>query len=262
MIERLDIQDSDHKKIRVGPLRDGGYVLPVELLSDVDLIMVFGVSNDVDFELDYLARYPTTQIYLYDHTIDSLPEAHTQFNYKKLGVGPRQERDLNTLTNFLEEVDPNNDLKKILKMDIEFNEWKVIEDTPLSIISQFDLIVIEIHLVFVNYLGNHSPYFSSFFETVYGEINKDLAERYIASIEKLQKTHAVVHAHVNNSLPPIEINLGSGSEKIPQLVELTLIRRDLARNTCQSDVISPLDGVDFPNKSDRPDFDLFGNMIL
>ena len=261
MIDRLEIQDSEYHKIRVGPLRDGGYVLPKEPLNDVDLIMVFGVSDDVDFELDFLEKYPSTQIYLYDHTIDALPKNHQNFNYRKMGIGARKDGDLNSLIGFLEEVDPHNQFKKMLKIDIEFNEWEVIEAVPLQITSQFELIVIELHLAFVEYSGKHSPYFISFFKSIYGKINIDLANKYISSIEKLKKTHSILHAHVNNSLPSLEIDLGGGTERIPQLVELTLLRKDLVKKSSKSNIFTPLNGIDFPNKSDRPDFDLSGNII-
>jgi hypothetical protein len=110
-------------------------------------------------------------------------------------------------------------------------------------------------------LGSHSPYFTSFFESVYGKINRDLARRYAGSIEKLQKTHLVSHAHVNNSLPSREIDVGGGKEKLPQLVELTLIRRELVENASRSDGFIPIKGIDYPNKPDRPDYDLAGNII-
>ena len=261
LIGRLDIHNVEHEKTRLGPLRDGGYVLPKDLLKQIDLLMVFGVSNDVDFELDYIEKYPETKVYLYDHTIESLPKVHANFRYKKVGIGPRQEKDLNTLVHFLEEVDPSNKCRKMLKLDIEFNEWEVIENSPQEVFSQFDLIVIELHLAFVEYLGKHSPYFSSFFETVYGKINRDLACKYIGSIEKLQTTHLVSHAHVNNSLPSIDIDCGGGLEKLPQLVELTLVRRDLVPNAYKADIFVPIKGVDYPNKPDRPDYDLTGNII-
>jgi hypothetical protein len=208
LIERLDIHDLEQSKIRLGPLRDGGYVLPADILQQIEVLMVFGVSDDVDFELDYVEKYPDTKVYLYDHTIESLPKTHANFNYKKVGIGPKQENDLGTLVDFLEEVDPGNEFSKLLKLDIEFNEWEVIENLSQQILSQFELIVIELHFAFVEYLGSHSPYFTSFFESVYGKINRDLARRYAGSIEKLQKTHLVSHAHVNNSLPSREIDLG------------------------------------------------------
>jgi hypothetical protein len=50
-------------------------------------------------------------------------------------------------------------------------------------------------------------------------------------------------------------------EKLPQLVELTLVRRDLVPNAHKSDIFVPIKGVDYPNKSDRPDYDLAGNII-
>ncbi len=48
---------------------------------------------------------------------------------------------------------------------------------------------------------------------------------------------------------------------MPQLVELTLIRRDLVKNACRSDGFIPIKGIDYPNKTDRPDYDLAGNII-
>jgi hypothetical protein len=55
----------------------------------------------------------------------------------------------------------------MLKIDIEFNEWEVLEEISLEVLNGFSQILIELHFVPVIYNGKHSPYFTEFFKNSY-----------------------------------------------------------------------------------------------
>lgn len=257
----MKIQNTESAKVRIGSKKDGGYVLPIFPTDQTELLLTFGVSDDIDFELDFVNQFPSAKIHLFDHTVDGLPKDHSNFYFSKTGIGPKNEGPLKTLSYYLNELDPGNNLRKVLKMDIEYNEWSVIESLKSDELEKFEVIIIELHLVFVEYLGSHSVYFTGFFKDCYRNINEELSARYVSGIQKLQETHTVVHAHVNNSLPSVELDLDGTPEKIPQLVELTLVRNGAVKLEKHLATEFPIIGLDFPNKSDRPDYSLYGNSL-
>ena len=74
MFRELLIYNVDEKKIRLGPKKDGGYVVLKKFSKSIDTLFSFGVENNVDFEIDFQKRFLPKQICFYDHTISSLPK--------------------------------------------------------------------------------------------------------------------------------------------------------------------------------------------
>ena len=56
-----------HNKIRIGPKRDGGYVLAGDLI-DSDILLSLGCNNSTKFEEDFLSRSknPSVKCEIYD----------------------------------------------------------------------------------------------------------------------------------------------------------------------------------------------------
>jgi hypothetical protein len=54
------------KKERLGSKYDGGYVLPKDIVSETDVLVTFGVSTNIDFELQYHRRNPESDIVMID----------------------------------------------------------------------------------------------------------------------------------------------------------------------------------------------------
>jgi len=65
-------------------------------------------------------------------------------------------------------------------------------------------------------------------------------------LEKLTKTHVLIHAHGNNSR--------GLSYYIPNVIELTYVRRDCIASYVLNTQNLPIDGLDFPNNSKKPDY--------
>jgi len=59
----------------------------------------------------------------------------------------------------------------------------------------------------------------------------------------------VFHIHVNNSIPCNIVD----NELIPPLIEMSLVNKNLIEKPTLSTSHFPIDGLDYPNKTDRPD---------
>ena len=190
----------EHKEIHMGAHGDGGYLIvdnfdkyPCKLLYSM------GVGGDVSFEDDMANN--GFQIFMYDHTVDAPPTDNENFHFFKKGlIGHHDDSmpDLMTLEEMLETNGHKDEENIFFKCDIEGSEIDVINKTPSKIINKFTEIVMELH-----------------FLTDYNKLD-DI----ISALEKLNKTHKLVHVHPNN----IAKMLFVGDIVIPDCVELTYVR--------------------------------------
>ena len=65
------------------------------------------------------------EIFMYDMTIDGLPQENEHFHFFKEGIAGTEikERNLNTLSNFIKRNGHEDKTNMILKMDVEGAEW-------------------------------------------------------------------------------------------------------------------------------------------
>ena len=248
-IKNIKIYNTEYTKKRLGPNKDGGYIVLDELCKKCNVLYSYGISDDVSFELDFLSNNPNAKVRLFDHTVENLPAHHKNFSFLKEGVSFEQQSNLNTLENHLKYYGDLNNLNKILKIDVEWNEWNVFEKMPENILSQFDQIFCEFHFIPVVYNGSNSPYFTKFNKFVYSQINDLLFEKYQNVLEKIYQYYHVFHLHINNSLPLNEIN----GKKFPPLVEMSFINKNLAKNATLIKEKFPIKNLDFANKDYKQD---------
>ena len=78
-------------------------------------------------------------------------------------------------------------------------------------------------------------------------------ETHYKVLKKLNDLFYIYHIHANNSLPKVELN----GYSFPPLIELSLVRKDLVKNTNMTNEIFPVKGLDFQNKTDRDDIEDF-----
>jgi hypothetical protein len=131
-------------KILLGKKSDGCYVL----LNDFDNVKIaysFGISTNIQFDKALADR--GIDVYMYDHTINSLPFENPKFHWKKIGLcGKRTNKpELKNLEELINENGHNNEYNMILKMDIEQWEWESINDLNEDILNKFKYIAIEYH---------------------------------------------------------------------------------------------------------------------
>jgi len=75
-------------KILVGGKSDGCYVL-LDDFENVRFTYSFGISDKIQFDTALARR--GIDIYIYDHTIESLPYNDTKFHWSKIGISGKNE---------------------------------------------------------------------------------------------------------------------------------------------------------------------------
>lgn len=238
--------------VRVGKEGDGGYVLPKHLIKVADTLVSMGVFNDWSFEKDFLKLNPNIKIHAYDHSISRsyfrnsiligiakfllaktclsnvLFRINVYREYKKFFPQRAvhfQEMIFNRMDNnkcaTIDTVIKRTCGEKIfIKMDIECCEYRVLEDV-LRYSSNVIGIVIEFH--------DTEPYRLTFNNIV----------------QKLLEKYHIAHIHANNYS-------GIGKDNLPEVLEITFIRKDLVTGTKRRSKF-PILGLDYPNVADRPD---------
>ena len=185
---------------RYGNKGDGGYVV-VDDLSPTDSLLTIGVGNDISFESDLADSLK--RIHFYDHTVNELPVEVAGGLFFKIGIASNGSREFCTLREALTVLSPEADC--ILKMDVEFSEWEILESVSSKELNSFRQIIIELHGL----------------NEIQGIKHRN---RIFSGLDKLLTTHVPVHIHPNN----YESNFSLGGFSIPKVIEVTFLRRDAA----------------------------------
>lgn len=231
LLSPMDVSGGDY--VRIGRDCDGGYVMLDNFLQvRVEAAYSFGISDDVSWDLDIANR--SIDVFMYDHTINKLPKIHSRFNFYKLGItGSKAGENLKTFTELINDNNHIDSNSLILKMDIEGCEWDVFRETPIDLINKFSQIVIEFHGLL--------PY----------ENNKNY-ENIIQVLRKINKTHQSIHVHANSMSTPLWI----GDMVLPNLLEVTYIRRSDVANKLRSNTRRFPTCLDKPTIEGLPDIEL------
>lgn len=208
-----------HKFARVGNKYAGGYLM-LDTSPTIPIAYSFGIDHDVSWDADMSAK--GYDVYMYDHTIDALPEENEKFHFFKIGIADSHNHapDVDILDNLLRTNGHQNEHGMILKMDVEGAEWGFIDMTSEDTLSRFDQIIFEMH---------------DFLQT------RDMTQIYRA-LEKLNRTHGLVHVHVNNGSNYIAKN---GRVVMADCLEVTYA------NKKTFDLVAP-HSVDLPIENDSP----------
>ncbi len=215
------------EKTRLGNLSDGGYVVPSKVLPLIGVAYSYGIGGDVSFEED-LERQTGVNIRMYDHTVNGLPKENKNFFFKKQGIAKRKHGSFDTFKHHLEE---NGDIgkKMMLKLDIEGDEWKILDDIINELSKNIVVIVLEIHKLYR-----------------YEKILK-----YINVLKKVNSKFTLVHLHGNNNGKLFAF----GNKEISSTMELTLINNNLISE--KSVMVRSL-----PSEKDYPNIKVKEDVIL
>ena len=122
----------------------------------------------------------------------------------------------------------------LLKMDVEGWEWDVFSECSSTLLDQFQQIVVEYHGL------TRAAYEPGRFEEM------------IAVLEKLNRTHQVIHVHANSRSALVAVK----RLVLPDLLEVTYIRRSDFAHRIESDQRV------FPTALDEPTFEASPDIYL
>ena len=186
--------------IRVGSANDGGYLL-LDDFRESDVLLSMGIGDNNSFDVEMAKKI--SQVHMFDHTIDQLPEVIHNGYFHKVGISDSDSQNFKTVPQLL--LDFPTDQEFILKIDIEGDEWKIFDNLEEALFSRFRQITGEFH-------GFHSL------------INQpDQLERANRVLSKLVSNHRFVNLHPNNWA---RVDLIKGM-LVPDVIEFTLVREDL-----------------------------------
>lgn len=225
IVERLRPHRPSFRKVRIGSLADGGYVLPDDL-DGIAAVLSIGIGEEVSFDQHFAAA--GLPIYQYDPTVEKPPIDHPGFQFNKIAWAPQDSAGGLTLESMIRKHGLYASHDNILKFDTEGAEWECLRHISPDLLKHFRIIACELHGF--NSLGN--PEFMAMVRQ---------------TMNVLTQHHTVVHLHANNCCG---ISLVEGVP-VPAVLELTLLRNDRSDFAPSHE---PIPGpLDFPNMSDRPD---------
>ena len=224
-LELLQVHHFD-KKIRCGVNRDGGYVF-ADLNGEYDCYISAGISNEESFSRDFINKYNINKndSYGFDGTINDYPYEYTKnIQFIKKNINNFND-DRNTNLSFL--IEKYNNI--FLKIDIEGGEYPWLLQIDETQLNKFKQIVIEFHGITNNGWGcNYNDK--------------------VKCLEKLLKTHYLVHAHGNNH--------GPVRNNIPDVIELTYVNRNYFETPPELNTQAlPVPNLDYGN-SNSSDYNL------
>lgn len=242
---------------RIGPPRDGGYLLPVESVLQAEALVSIGISTDWAFEAEFSWLCPRADIYMFDRSsgftgfltsavrqlLDGpgsvymrllnawryvkhagrfvVDQRRYKFRFKRKWVMSEvsdRRREV-SISEVLMAIPPSKNL--ILKIDVEGTEYEFLEELKLWLKNggRCTTLLIELH----NF-GAHRQEIDQFLHDV-------------------RKYLVVAHLHINN--------YGEVVSGIPSVVEITMCPTSWVDN--EKRVLLPLEGLDYPNNSSLPD---------
>jgi hypothetical protein len=216
-LELLKVYTFD-KKIRCGIKKDGGYVI-AELDGEYDCYISAGIGSEESFSRDFIIKYniDKSNSYGFDGTIGGYPYHYTKtIQFEKKNINSFNDDNNTDLVYLIDKYD-----HIFLKMDIEGGEYKWLSYLTETQLSKFKQIVIEFHGI------TDDSWKCSY-------TNK------VKCLEKLSKTHYIVHAHGNKYKKIVN--------KIPEVIELTYVNKNYFSSVPQLNTQPlPIPNLDYPN---------------
>jgi len=211
-ISVIEVYKPLNKKIRIGKDFDGGYII-VEGL-EYDCFLAAGISDDISFEEDFIKLYPNIPYFAFDGTIETSPSPQITVIKQNIGSGA------NGTTNFSEYFERYNNI--FIKMDIEGHEFPWLASLTTEQIKKIKQFVVEFH-----------------YPTQSLEV--------WTLLDKLRKTHWLVHLHPHNGCGYKTYKLQNGKDIIiPNLFECTYTRKEFLEFNDEP-TPSPLDQQNSPH---------------
>ena len=191
------------KRILLGKKGDGCYVL-LDDFQNIKIAYSFGIGRRIQFDTELANR--DIDVYMYDHTINSLPYQNPKFHWKKIGIAGKKTKNeqMKTLEELILENGHSLEKNMILKMDIEYWEWESIIDLKEDTLNKFKYIAIEYHFK--------------------DEKKYNKTQLYYEVIKKISKTHQAFYVRCNGDKSR-KVNFGNN--RICHIMEVSyIIKKD------------------------------------
>ena len=190
------------KRILLGEKYDGCYVL-LDDFENIKIAYSFGISNNILF--DKALADKGIEVYMYDHTINSLPYQNPKFHWKKLGICGIGSNftNMKNLEELIKENGHINEKNMILKIDVDNWEWESIINLKEETLNQFKYIAIEYHFKYnIKYKKEYLFY---------------------KVIKKISKTHQAFYTRCNGDRSRI---INFGNNRICHIIEVSYIIKE------------------------------------
>ncbi len=251
---------------RLGPLGDGGYVVPADQISHCRRLISVGLCDNWKFDKDFLKLNPSVSIVGVDHTvgpvffISGIPfilykiigysllfnrakrhkytsRLHAYVDYFSFFKNPHKhlKKRLSasnsgihdiTLDAILNNIAPGGEHDVFLKMDIEGSEYEIVPDI-IKNQTRIRCLVAEFHFL------------------------DERTEEFNQAMRLLARHFSIVHIHGNN------ISSYDETSDFPTVTEITWINKSILEGELDYATMSyPREGLDVPNTPTRPDYKL------
>lgn len=201
LMDRLTVEDSGEKLVRIGSQNDGGYVLVEKDYSGVFLLSG-GISNDNNFEIEFAEQGGFG--HQVDYSIEEPPRKHKNLTFSPRRIVGEKELDFDvTLDDLCQEFISEEALKQkttILKLDIEGSEWEILNSAKN--LGSFDQVLLELH--YLNKLADPKVHLDS-----------------VEGLGRLLDFYFPIFISGNNCCGVVTL----GGFTIPRVMELTLLNR-------------------------------------
>lgn len=215
---------------RYGEAHDGGYLVCADVLESAVGALSLGINGVDGFGIQ-LSSENHIPVYEFDCINHQAPTCHPpcELHFEPLCVDKplglmRDVRDYKSLAELAKRA-PAGDL--VLKMDVEGAEWGALSNAEPEDLRRYRTMAVEFH----------------------GFSEMARHQEFLGVMHKLLQEFVVVHVHGNNCCPAA----GFGSYKIPYVLEVTFVRKDLAApSECRPPVAHPADAKNIPANVEVP----------
>jgi len=203
--------------IRLGPPRDGGYLVPDDL-AGIEACFSPGVGKQFGFEYDCAEL--GMRAFLADKSVGEPAMPKEKFNFTQKYIGATTSNDFMTLDDWVALSLPESESDLLLQIDVEGYEYEIFLSVSDRLLKRFRIIVAEFHDLPMLW---SQPFFQ-------------LASR---AFDKILQSHTCVHLHPNNCCG----SLTRADLEIPTVMEFTFLRSDrIGESAFTKRFPHPLDG--------------------
>lgn len=205
--------------IRLGKEGDGGYIVIEKSLKEADILLGYGVCNDISFEEEFSNTY-NKQAYGFDCTSKNILVSNKLTKFVPECIVHDNPNNKKEFSSFKQELNGLSLINKklFIKMDIEGNEFEVFDDI-LSYASQITGIVMELH-------------------------TNNNFDKSVDLLHKINRDFYLVNIHGNNCWGAFYTSNSKGD--ISDLLQLTYINKNLV------DKVKVIKEFIHPSKLDTP----------